>query len=159
MTIPESGARGYVDSDRAPYSERTTGGLPTTGEADERSIGDIVGEIASDLSNLVKQELDLAKTEAKKEAKKAARGAGMLGGAAVAAYLTLLFLSLCLMLLLDNWMHIAWAALIVAAVWGIAAAVLGLRGRKEFQEFNPSLETTQQTLKEDVQWAKEQKNS
>jgi uncharacterized membrane protein YqjE len=159
MSIPESGARGYVDSDRAAYSDTTPSGVPTTGESDGRSVGEIVGEIASDLSNLVKQELDLAKTEAKKEAKKAARGAGMLGGAAVAAQLTLVFLSLCLMFLLDNWMHTAWAALIVAAVWAIVAAVLGLRGRKEFQEFNPSLETTQQTLKEDVQWAKEQKNS
>ena len=159
MSMPESGASGYVDSDRAPYRDRTTGGVPTSGEGGDRSIGEIVGEIASDLSNLVKQELDLAKTEAKNEAKKAARGAGMLGGAAVAAHLTLVLLSLCLMFLLDNWMHIAWAALIVAAVWGIVAAVLGLRGKKEFQDFNPSLETTQQTLKEDVQWAKEQKNS
>jgi uncharacterized membrane protein YqjE len=159
MTIPESGASGYINSDRAPYSDTTTGGVPPPGEGDGRSVGEIVGEIASDLSNLVKQELDLAKTEAKKEAMKAARGAGMLGGAAVAAHLTLVLLSLCLMFLLDSWMHIAWAALIVAAVWGIVAAVLGLRDRKEFQEFNPSLETTQQTLKEDVQWAKEQRNS
>lgn len=159
MTIPESSARGYVDRDRAPYSDPATGDIPANGEGDDRSIGEIVGEIASDLSSLVKQELDLAKTEAKKEARKAARGAGLLSGAAVAAILSLVLLSLCLMFLLDNWMHTAWAALIVAAVWGIVAAVLGVRGRKEFQEFNPSLETTQQTLKEDVQWAKEQRNS
>lgn len=159
MSMPESGASGYVNSDRAPYSERTTGGAPTTGEGDDRSVGEIVGEIASDLSNLVKQELDLAKTEAKNEARKAARGAGMFGGAALAANLALVFLSLCLLFLLDDWMHTAWAALIVAALWGITAAVLALRGRKEFQEFNPALETTQQTLKEDVQWAREQKNS
>jgi len=63
------------------------------------------------------------------------------------------------MFLLDNWMHTAWAALIVAVIWGIVAAVLAMRGRKEFQDFSPSLETTQQTLKEDAQWAKEQRNS
>lgn len=159
MSRPESGTSGYLAGDRVPYSDPSTGGPRTADQGDDRSVGEIVGEIASDLSNLVKQELDLAKTEAKKEARKAARGAGMFGGAGLAGYLTIVFLSLCLMFLLNNWMHIAWAALIVAAIWGIVAAVLAMRGRKEFQDFNPSLETTQQTLKEDVQWAKEQKNS
>lgn len=125
---------------------------PTNNE--ERSLGDIVGDIATNLSTLVRQEIDLAKTEVKNEATKASKGAGLLGGAGVAGYLAVLFLSLTVMFLLDIWMHIAWAALIVTAVWAIAAAVLGLRGRKELKQVNPTLETTQRTLKEDAQWAK-----
>ncbi len=158
MSTHEPGAGGYGGSDRT-YPDHGSGGAATAGAGDDRSIGEIVGEIASDLSNLVRQELDLAKTEAKTEVKKAGRGAGFYGGAAIAANLTLVFLSLCLMFLLDNWMHTAWAALIVAVIWGIVAAVLGMRGRKEMQEFKPSLQTTQQKLKEDVQWAKAQRNS
>ncbi len=139
----------------------TPGGAHPAGEmpGEGRSLGEIVGDIASDLTTLVKQELDLAKTEAKKEAVRAGKGAGLLGGAGVVGYLAVLFLSLALMFLLDSWMHTGWAALIVAAIWAVVAAVLAARGRKELKTMNnPPLETTQQTLKEDVAWAKEQKN-
>jgi len=127
--------------------------------SDERSLGELLGDIADNLTTLVKQELDLAKTEAKQEVAKAGKGAGLLGGAGVTGHLALLFASLALMFLLDTWMHTALAALIVTVLWAIVAAVLGARGRKELQELNPKLETTQRTIKEDVQWAKEQKNS
>lgn len=127
--------------------------------SDERSLGELLGDIADNLTTLVKQELDLAKTEAKQEAAKAGKGAGLLGGAGITGHLALLFASLALMFLLDTWMHTAWAALIVTALWAVVAAVLASRGRKELKELNPKLETTQRTLKEDVQWAKEQKSS
>jgi uncharacterized membrane protein YqjE len=127
-------------------------------DTDQRSLGDIVGDIAEDLSTLLKQEVDLAKTELKQEAAKAGKGAGLLGGAGVAGHLVLVFLSLTLMFLLDNWMPIELAALIVAAVWGIAAAVMGLMGKKALQQTNPQLPKTQQTLKEDAAWARAQKS-
>jgi uncharacterized membrane protein YqjE len=136
----------------------TPGGGVHATTADERSVGDIVGDIASDLSTLVKQELELAKTEVKAEATKAGKGAGLLGGAGVTGHMALLFLSLTLMFLLDMWMPIVLAALIVTVVWAIIAAVLAAKGRKELKTVDPRLETTQRTLKEDVQWAKEQKN-
>lgn len=127
--------------------------------ADEtRSLGDIVGDIAGDLSSLFKQELELAKTEAKQEAARAGKGAGMLGGAGVAALLMLIALTFTLIWLLDNWMPITLAALILTVVWGIVAAVLAQRGRTELKRAAPPMETTKQTLKEDVQWARAQKN-
>jgi uncharacterized membrane protein YqjE len=131
----------------------------TAADRDERSLGELLGDITSNLTTLMKQELDLAKTEAKAEAAKAGKGAGLMAGAGVTGHLALLFASLALMFLLDTWMHTAWAALIVTALWAVVAAVLASRGRKELKELNPKLETTQRTLKEDVQWAKEQKSS
>jgi uncharacterized membrane protein YqjE len=124
---------------------------------DDRSLGDIVGDIAADLSSMVRSELELAKTEAKQEVAKAGRGAGLFGGAAISGYFALLFLSLFVMYLLDNAMALEWAALIVFAVWAIAAAVMAVLGRKQIKTFDPKLSTTQKTLKEDVQWAKNQK--
>jgi len=129
---------------------------PQPGET--RSLGQIVGDITSDMSTLVRQEIDLAKSEMKQEVSKLGRGAGMLGAAGLAGYLTLFFLSFALTYLLDNWMPLELGALIVALLWGIAAAVLGLRGRKEIKQANPQLPVTQQTIKEDVQWAKTQKS-
>jgi uncharacterized membrane protein YqjE len=126
-------------------------------QEDTRSLGDIVGDIATDLSGMVRSELELAKTEAKQEVAKAGKGAGLFGGAAVSGYFALLFLSLFAMYLLANAMDVEWAALILFAVWAVIAAVTAQMGRKQMREFSPKLETTQKTLKEDVQWAKNQK--
>jgi len=125
---------------------------------DQRSLGDIVGDVAQDLSTLVRQEIELARTELKQEATKAGKGAGMLGGAGVAALLFLTFLSLTITFLLDNWMPLEVAALIVTAVWAVVAAALAARGRKELKRSNPQLPKTQQTLKEDAAWARAQKS-
>jgi uncharacterized membrane protein YqjE len=131
---------------------------PPTHAGETRSIGEIVSDISTDMSTLIRQEMDLAKTEMKQEVAKVGKGAGMFGGAGLAGWFTLFFLSFALTYLLDNWMPVELAALIVAVLWGIGAAVLAMRGRKEIKEANPQLPTTQQTLKEDVQWAKTQKS-
>ena len=128
------------------------------GTEDSRSLGQIVGDIGKDLSSLVRNELDLAKTELRQEASQAGKGAGMLAGAGVAALLLLMFLSLALTWLLDNWLPVEAAALITAALWGVVAAVLASSGRKAIREANPQLPKTQQSLKEDAQWARAQKS-
>ena len=66
---------------------------PSPAQGDDRSLGEIVGDISHDLTTLVKQELELAKTELKEEAGKAGKGAGLLGGAGVSGLLALIFLS------------------------------------------------------------------
>jgi uncharacterized membrane protein YqjE len=131
---------------------------PIQQPADERSLGEVVSDLSTDLSTLMKQEVQLAKVELKQEVTKVGKGAGMLGGAGFAGWFVLLFLSLAMTFLLDNWLPIEVAALITAGVWAVIAAALALVGRKELQEANPQLPQTQETLKEDVQWAKAQKS-
>jgi uncharacterized membrane protein YqjE len=143
------------------YDNQSTAGdgeSATSGQS--RPLGDVVGEIAKDLESLVRQELQLAKTEAKQEATKAGKGVGLLGAAGVAGYLALLFLSVFLMFVLADWFDsLTWSALVITALWTVIAAVLAMSGKKTLKKANPKLETTQRTLKEDVQWAKEQKSS
>jgi hypothetical protein len=129
-----------------------------TASSSTRSLGEIVGDITQDMSTLIRQEMDLATSEMKREVTKLGKGAGMFGGAGAAGYLTLIFLSLALTYLLDNWMPVELAALIVALLWGAVTAVLALKGRQEIKNANPDLPVTQQTLKEDAQWARTQKN-
>jgi uncharacterized membrane protein YqjE len=137
---------GY-DSDRAR----------PTGDGD-RSIGELIGEVTSGLSTLVRQELELAKVEAKAEATKAGKGAGLLAGAGVAGHLVLVFLSLTVMFALDNAMGTGWAALVVTLVWAVVAAVLASVGRKKLKTVSPKPEQTVQSLKEDAQWVRAQKS-
>lgn len=142
-----------------PYGAHAAGVPPSGGTGDStRSLGDIVGDISRDMSALVRQEMELAKAEIKQEVTKVGKGAGMFGGAGAAGYLCLLFLSFALIWLLDNWLPVELAALIVGVLWGIAGVVLAMRGKQEIQEANPQLPVTQQTVKEDVQWARNQKS-
>jgi len=140
----ESGARAVP---------RTT---PAGGE--QRSLGEIIGSVTQDITTLVRQELDLAKTELKQEVSKAGKGAGLLGGAGLAGYFVLLFVSLTGMFALDLALPLWASALIVTGVWAVVATILALVGKKAIKESNPQLPRTQQTLKEDASWARAQKS-
>jgi uncharacterized membrane protein YqjE len=133
-----------------------THAAPST--ADDRSLGEIFSDVANDLSTLIKQEMELAKTEMKDEARKAGKGAGLLGGAGLAGYMVLLFLSLTVVFALDEGLPLWASALIVTVVWAVVAAVLAVTGRSALRRSNPQLPQTQQTLKEDAAWARAQKS-
>jgi uncharacterized membrane protein YqjE len=123
-------------------------------EVAETSIGELIGNISNDLSQLFRQEVELAKVELKEEASKAGKAAGMLGGAAFAGYLAVVLLSFALVFALSNVMDAGWAALIVAVIWGAIGAVLFLNGRKKLKTVDPMPRRTVDTLKEDAQWLK-----
>jgi uncharacterized membrane protein YqjE len=125
---------------------------------EDRSLGSIVSEMSSNLSKLMRQEVQLAKVEMQEEAKKVGKAAGLLGGAGFAGWMAALFASLTIMWALDHAMDIVWAALIVTALWAIAGAVMFVTGRKKMAEVNPKPEHTVETLKEDKEWLKAQKN-
>jgi uncharacterized membrane protein YqjE len=129
-------------------------------EARDRPVGELVKELAGQTSTLVRQEIQLAQAELSSKGKRAGRGAGMLAGAAVAALLMLGALTALLIVALDSAMPLWLAALIVTLLWGVIAAVLAARGRKELQQATPPVpEQTVETVKEDIQWAKTQTGS
>ncbi len=117
----------------------------STAEPSSRSLGELISEITTDLSTLMRQEVALAKAEATQSAKRAGKGAGMFGGAGFAGYFVLLFLSIALWWALGDGMGHGWSALIVAVLWAIAGAVLALIGRKEFASIR-GLDRTTETL-------------
>lgn len=110
------------------------------------SLGQLLGEVSKDISTLFRQEVELAKAELSDSAKKAGKGAGMFGGAGVAGFLALMFLSIALWWGLGYLMGNVWSALIVAVIWGIVAAILAMRGKKEVEEIQGAPKTAE-TLK------------
>lgn len=143
-----------------PYAGSTEiGAAPGTGpqvDVSQLSVGQLVGQVTSDLSTLMRQEFELAKAEVTAEAKKASTGAGLLGGAGFAGYMAAIFASLTLMFLLDLLMPLWAAALIVTVLYGVVGYVLYSKGRTKMQTVDPKPRQTVETLKEDVQWAKNQ---
>jgi hypothetical protein len=125
--------------------------------AADASLGELFSELSSDMSALLRDELQLAKVELKEEVTKAGRAGGMFGGAALAGSMTIVLLSFAAAWGLAELIAVGWAFLIVGVVWGIAAALLYMRGRDEFRKVNPKPEQTIDTLKEDLRWAKNQK--
>jgi uncharacterized membrane protein YqjE len=120
----------------------------------DRGIGELVKDLANQTSTLVRQEIKLAQAEVAQKGKVAGKGAGMLGGAAVAALLGLGALTALLIIALDAAMPLWLAALIVTVLWLVIAAVLGLAGKNALQAATPPVPQTVETVKEDIQWAK-----
>jgi hypothetical protein len=120
----------------------------------EASIGQLIGDISDDLTQLFRQEVELAKVEIKQEATKAGKAAGMLGGAGFAGYLAVVLLSFALVFGLANVMDAGWAALIVAVIWAVIGGVLYSIGRKRLKTVDPVPRRTVDTIKEDGKWLK-----
>ncbi len=74
-------------------------------EGTQRSVGELIAEVTSDLSALLNQELELAKTELRLEAAKVGKTAGAFGGAAAAGYFAVLFASWTLLFALHAAFH------------------------------------------------------
>jgi Flp pilus assembly protein TadB len=102
--------------------------------AANESLGSLLGEVTKDISTLMRQEVELAKAELKQSATKAGKGAGMYGGAAVAGYFALLFISIALWWGLGHLIDNGWSAVVVALIYGIVAFVLYRRGKKELDQ-------------------------
>jgi hypothetical protein len=129
-------------------------------ELRERPIGDVAKDLTSDLSLLVRQEIELAKAEMAQKGRTAAPGLGMFGGAGIvalcAAGAITAFLVLVLSLFLPEWA----AALIVGAVLAAVAYVLIKQGKERVADAGkPVPEQTIETVKEDVEWAKTRASS
>ena len=116
-------------------------------KAETSSLGDLLGDVTRDMSTLMRQEVELAKVELKQSATRAGKGSGMLAGAGVAGHFVLVFLSVALWWALGDLMGHGWSAVVVAIIWGIVAAVLASRGRKELKAIK-GLPQTAETLQE-----------
>jgi hypothetical protein len=103
----------------------------------------------------MRTQVELAKVELRAEGQKAARTVGLFGGAAVAGYMALVLLSFALAWGLENLMNAGWAFFVVGAAYAIAAGVLFARGRTRAKEVKAIPQQTVESVKEDVQWARQ----
>ena len=123
-------------------------------DARERPIGELVKDLSSQTSTLVRKEIELARAELQEKGKVAGKGAGLLAGAAVFGLLAMGALTAALIALLDKAMATWVAALIVMALWAIVALVLAKAGQPALKRAPPPAPQTVETVKEDIQWAK-----
>jgi hypothetical protein len=125
----------------------------------DRSIGELFGQLSQDMTLLVRQEIQLARTEmSEKLSRFTTNLVAVLSGGFV-AYLGGLALVAALILAIRDLADISLAlsALIVGAVLAIVGYVMLQKGVKELKRVDLAPRRTVETLKDDVQWAKEQR--
>lgn len=120
----------------------------------ERPLGDLLKQLSQETATLVRQEIELAKAEVATTGKRAGIGAGMVGAAGIVGFLALGAFTAFLILVLNTFMPAWLAALIVTLVYGAVAGVLAIRGKDKVQEATPPAPQTVETVKEDIEWAK-----
>ncbi len=127
---------------------------------DERPVAELLKDLSEQTGTLVRKEMELARAELTEKGKVAGKGAGLLGAGAVVGLLAAGALTACLILALSELVPDWLAALIVAVVLGAVAAFLAAKGRDRVRAAGPAVpEQTVETVKEDVEWAKTQKQS
>ena len=125
---------------------------PTEPKRPDASLGDLFKEMTTELSDIFRHEVELAKVEARDEVNRSVKAIAAMVIGGVAALLFLILASIALAELLDQGINRALSFAIVAVLWAIVAAVLVSMGRKRMREVRP-LPETKRSLEEDKEWA------
>ena len=123
---------------------------------ENRPLGDLFGDLATDMSNLVRQEVALAKLEITQKAKYLGRNIGYLVVGGAVAYAAALAIMAAIIMLLAKVLPHWGAALIVGAVVGGIGWMLIGKAMMALQPAELTPRETVETLKEDATWMKQQ---
>jgi len=145
---PEGGA---FERERAAPDNRTN----------DTTVSDLIGGLVTDAQQLVRREIDLAKREVSIEVDKVKQGAVALGIGAGLALIGALLLGHMLVYLVQTLTGLSlWVSyLIVGAVFAVGGGLILMQGIKRMKDVDPIPRETIETVKEDIQWIKEQNPS
>lgn len=116
------------------------------------SLGELFGQLSTDMSFLVRQEIELAKTEMTEKATKAGKNVGfMIAGAAV-AYMGVLVLLAAATIGLGQFLDMWLSALIIGLIVTAIGTFLMQKGMATLQEMEMTPQKTVESLKEDKEW-------
>jgi Putative Actinobacterial Holin-X, holin superfamily III len=124
---------------------------------DERSIGELFGDLMQQTGTLVRQELKLATTELSDKASRVGKDIGALAVGGAVAYAGFLALLAAIIIGLGQ-LGLPWwlSALIVGVVVVAIGGMMVQKGLTALKQQNMAPQQTIATLKEDQAWAKEQ---
>ena len=123
---------------------------------ENRPLGDLFGDLATEMSNLVRQEVALAKVEVAQKAKYVGKNVGYLVVGGAVAYVAVLAIVAGIIMLLAKVLPHWGAALLVGVVIGVIGWLLIGKAMMALQNADLTPRETVETLKEDATWMKEQ---
>jgi uncharacterized protein YacL len=123
---------------------------------DERSLGELFGDLTASMSTLIRKEIELARTEITARATKASRDAALIGVGGALLYAALLALLVTVGLVLVEMGIAAWlASLIVTVVVAAVGGLLIATGQSNVKRADLTPRRTIESVKDDADWAKE----
>jgi hypothetical protein len=127
---------------------------------EDRNLGELFGQLSQDMTLLFRQELQLARAEMSEKLSRVTSNLVSVVAGGFVAYVGALALVAALILGLHEVADIApWvSALVVGAILAVAGYLMLNRGLKELKRVDLAPRRTVETLKDDVQWAKEQRS-
>lgn len=125
-------------------------------EPQQRSLGELFSELASETGTLVRKEVELAKIEMTAKARAAGRDAAIVAAGGSIAVLGVMALMAALILVIGTLIPLWASALIVGAMVSTTGAVLVVMGIRAFKDIDLAPRQTIETLEEDKRWLKEQ---
>jgi uncharacterized membrane protein YqjE len=139
------------------------GQCATRDMGDGRSIGELLGELRDDASSLLRQEVELAKSELKESAQRVFRDIAILAVGGLILVLASIAITIGLsagMYVLIDLVAPEWAAmwlgpLAAALILGAVGAILIQVGRKRLRGERLSPDLTKETMKENKEWIRE----
>jgi F0F1-type ATP synthase assembly protein I len=123
--------------------------------ARRESLGELIGELASQSASLVRDEVALARQELQQKLKTIQSAASVIVVGAIIALIAGLALCAAVIIALAEYVGSWQSALIVGLVLGMAAGVIILVGVSRFKRTNLKPERTIETLEENKEWLKE----
>ena len=123
----------------------------------DRSAADLVRDIISNVQEMVRSEVRLAKAEVREEVDRTIAGAKKLAVGAVAGLFALNFVLWGVTLILANMMPMWAAALAMGVLLGVVAGILLMKAKTEVRL--PTPQKTIDNVKENVEWMKNQTKS
>ena len=126
----------------------------------DRSIGELFGQLTQDLSLLVRQETQLAKTEIQEKISRASRDLVALAAGGIVALIGGFALAAAIILLLVDPVGLApWlAALLVGVVLAGGGYFMLQSGLRDLKAVDPAPRRTVESVKEDIQAIKERRS-
>jgi hypothetical protein len=123
---------------------------------EERSLGELFGDLSREVTTLVRQEAALARTEMSEKASRVGRDIGMLAAGGAVVYAGVLAILAAVIILLAQAGMSWWAsALLVGVIVAAVGGVLVWKGMDALKHEDLAPRQTLETLKEDAQWMKE----
>ncbi|MEV6581294.1 phage holin family protein [Streptomyces sp. NPDC051582] len=120
------------------------------------SVGALVSRASQQMSELVREEMQLARAEMTQKGKRYGKGGGLFGAAGIVGFLTLQALVVTCIAALALVLPVWASALIITAVLGMVAGVAALAGRKQIARAGtPAPEQTIDSVKADLAEIKE----
>jgi Putative Actinobacterial Holin-X, holin superfamily III len=126
----------------------------------ERSVGELLGQVTQDLSLLVRQEAQLARIEIQEKISRASRDLVSLAAGGVVALIGGLALTAAIILLLVDPIGLEpWLAAVLVGVLFAGGGYLMLRGGlRDLKQLDPAPRRAVESIKEDIQMVKERRS-